>query len=235
MILDVTTDYKRITTGDSSPSLALPPTWEPMHALEGALTETLYIYRPTVEKAFRFVESPVFISVGLGLGYNEILIACESLKQQKTVGEILSYEAVSFLTENFANWLTRKESVLADIYQEVLSGLAKTYGLEATAIQSHLEELWHSGKLKILGRLEESETRPAHGILFDAFSKKTSPELWDENFLDHFFKDATQPACFVSTYACSGVLKRALRKNNFTLNIIKGYAKKKESTFAERK
>ena len=234
MILNVTTDYKRITTGDNSPSLALPPTWEPMHALEGALTETLYIYKPTVEKTFQFVENPVFISVGLGLGYNEILIACESLKQQKPVGEILSYEAVSFLTENFANWLTQKESVLADIYQEILTSFAKIYDLDESQLKSHLLDLWNSGKLKILGRLEESETRAAHGILFDAFSKKTSPELWDENFLDHFFRDATQPICFVSTYACSGVLKRALRKNNFTLNIIKGYAKKKESTFAER-
>lgn len=229
-----TPEYKRITTGDNSPTLALPPTWEPMHALEGAFTETLYIYQPTVERALAQIPNPHLISVGLGLGYNELLISAESLKQKKSVGGILSYEAVSFLTENFTMWLNGATPALSDIYDDILNLFAKKYELNAFDIKTNLSNLLKEGTFKVLGPMESSPHERSHAILFDAFSKKTSPELWDETFLENFFSTATQPTCFLSTYACSGVLKRSLVKNGFTLNIIKGYAKKKESTFAEK-
>ncbi len=227
-------NYQPITTGDGSPTLALPPTWEPMHALEGALTETFYIYQPTVQKAFARCEEPTLTSVGLGLGYNELLIAAESVKSNKNIGQLISYEAVDFLTEHFQSWLMSKSSPLNQTYDAILALVAQKYDLPKERIQQKLAESLNHKTFQIFGPMEKAPHFASHGILFDAFSKKTSPELWDETFLENFFATASQPECYVSTYACSGVLKRSLKKNNFTLNIVKGYAKKKESTFAER-
>lgn len=227
-------DYQHITTGDGSPTLALPPTWEPMHALEGALTETFYIYQPTVQKAFACCEAPTFTSVGLGLAYNELLIAAESVKSNKKIGQLISYEAVDFLTQHFQSWLKSQASPLNSTYEAILELVAQKYELPKVQIQQALVDSLQNQSFKILGRMESAPHFASHGILFDAFSKKTSPELWDELFLEKFFATASQPECYLSTYACSGVLKRSLKKNNFTLNIVKGYAKKKESTFAER-
>ncbi len=227
-------DYKHILTGDGSPTLSLAPTWEHMHALEGAFTETQYIYQPTIEKAFQSVKNPVFLSLGLGLGYNEILIAFEALKHGKTPALIASYESVVPLRESFARWLKNEPTDLAPIYEHINELYAGKYEHSGREAKNLLLEYLSKGKLELLGALESAVPPVSHAILFDAFSNKTSPELWSAEFLDHFFSRASAEPCFVSTYACNGALKTALRNNGFTLAIQKGFGKKAQSTFAHR-
>jgi len=89
-------EYKCFLTGDGSPTLSMSPNWEPMHADEGAFTERQYLYQPLVEKAFKAVSEPVFLSLGLGIGYNELLIAFEALQRGRKPALIASYESVGF-------------------------------------------------------------------------------------------------------------------------------------------
>lgn len=227
-------EYKTVVTGDGSPTLSLGPTWEHMHALEGAFTETQYIYQPTIEKAFKAVPNPVFLSLGLGLGYNELLIAFEALKNNQTPELIASYESVVPLRELFQDWLENKKNPLSPVYDQITELYAGKYGIASADAKELLLKLLHNGKLKLLGAVE-NETLPAsHAILFDAFSHKTSPELWTQEFLDAFFKKSSAEPCFISTYACNGGLKRALRANSFTLAVQPGFGRKRHSMFAHK-
>lgn len=205
-----------------------------MHALDGAFTETMYIYQPTAEKALLAVTHPRFLSMGLGLGYNEILIAFECLKMRQTPEKIFSYEKMSFLIDNFRAWILAEPCELAEIYDNVLKYFAEKYALPAENAKALLNTLLTQGRLELLGLFEAQTEVPAcHGIFFDAFSSKTSPDLWNEEFLGSFFSK-TAPICFISTYACKGALKRALTKNHFILDIKKGFGYKRQSTFAHK-
>jgi tRNA U34 5-methylaminomethyl-2-thiouridine-forming methyltransferase MnmC len=78
-------------------------------------------------------------------------------------------------------------------------------------------------------------TKRFNCIAFDAFSSKSTPELWTRDFLDHFLASACDDSCVLSTYACTGNLKRALIDAGFELRIREGYASKRDSTLAVRK
>jgi len=232
VILDL--EYKQILTGDGSPTLSIAPTFEHMHAIEGAFTETQYIYQPTVEKAFNTVSKPVFLSLGLGLGYNELLIAFESLRHGRIPELIASYESVVPLKEAFESWLMNDLVPLTPVYDQITEMYAEKYDREPVLAKSLLLDLLQENKLRLLGPVEKEVLSPSHAILFDAFSTKTSPELWTPEFLNGFFGSAAANPCFMSTYACNGELKRALKNNAFILDIQKGFGMKRESTFASK-
>jgi S-adenosyl-L-methionine-dependent methyltransferase len=231
----MTFEFKNIITGDQSPSLSLPPTWEPMHSLEGAFSETQYIYQPTVTSALTHAPRPSLLSLGLGLGYNEILIACESLSLKKTPHIVRSFELVSELRECFVSWIQGESSVLNSVYKQILLLYAQKYEMAEEEILKQLQRFLKEGILQVEGPVGlQTELQPMNGILFDAFCAKTSPDLWTPEFLHDFFKRTAGTPSFMSTYACTGELRRALAAAGFTVEKRKGFAFKRESTFAEK-
>lgn len=75
-------------------------TGESMHHSGGAWEETLYIYKPVIEKIKEWnISKPAFLSVGLGLGYVELMIAKEFVGNSDV--RISSYEIVPELKEYF--------------------------------------------------------------------------------------------------------------------------------------
>lgn len=227
-------EYKHILTGDGSPTLSMAPTWERMHAEEGAFTERQYLYQPLVEKAFQAVAEPVFLSLGLGLGYNEFIIAFESLLRSQTPALIASYETVDFLKEAFVNWLNDEPSVLAEVYDQIAALYSQKYERKPSDAKKFLLQMLEKNKLRLLGPVEAIDPPVSHGILFDAFSPKTCPQLWTPEFLNRFFEQASGTPCYVATHACNSGLKKALKKNGFTLEIQKGFGRKRESLSAYR-
>jgi S-adenosyl-L-methionine-dependent methyltransferase len=229
-------EFKNIITGDQSPSLSLPPTWEAMHSLEGAFSETQYIYQPPIQLAFENVLQPSFLSLGLGLGYNEILIICESLVHNKTPSLIRSFELIPELRECFISWINGNASVLNSVYDQILQLYAQKYSLPTANIHEQLFKLLEKDILRIEGPVELlTELSPMNCLLFDAFCAKTSPDLWTPEFLHSFFKKTAGEPCFMSTYACTGELRRALAGAGFDVEKRKGFAFKRESTFAKKK
>ncbi len=206
-----------------------------MHSLEGAFSETLYIYQPTVELAFTHSASPTFLSLGLGLGYNEILIACESLAQKKQPTVVRSFELVTELRDYFNAWIQRDTSPLNPVYDQIVKMYAQKYQFSETEILEQLKDFLAKEILSIEGPVGlQTDLSPTNGILFDAFCAKTSPELWTADFLHDFFKRTASTPCFMSTYACTGELRRALTAAGFTVEKRKGFAYKRESTSAKR-
>lgn len=228
-------EYKSESTEDGSPTLRLPPTWEPMHALDGAYTETLYIYRPTVEQALKNASPARILSIGLGLGYNEILVAAEALKANVDAVFVDSYESVPELRDYFCQWVEGHTSPLHEIYNSIAALYSQTYDLPVDILRSFLSGKLKSGEWKVLDAITPSTRfEKSQGILFDAFSSKSSPELWDESFLNNFVEMAAGHPCFLSTYASKGILHRTLRDHGFVTEKRAGFGKKRESTFAQR-
>lgn len=228
-------EFKKLTTADGSPTSSLPPTWEPMHSLEGAFSETQYIYQPTVELAFNHCPSPAFLSLGLGLGYNEVLIACESLVQKKQPAFVRSFELVPELRNYFTAWIQRDSSPLNPVYDQIANLYAHKYQLSETEILEQLKNFLAKGILSIEGPINlQTDLSLTNGILFDAFCAKTSPELWTAEFLHNFFKRTAGSPCYMSTYACTGELRRSLTAAGFTVEKRKGFASKRDSTTAKK-
>ena len=73
-----------------------------------------------------------------------------------------------------------------------------------------------------------------HGILYDAFSAKTCPDLWSEEFLTLFLQKLAAPDCVFSTYASRGGLRRTLVQQGFRVFLRQGFQGKRQSTYAVR-
>ncbi len=209
-----------------------------MHSLRGAFSETLYIYGTAIETALEQGFSPQFLSMGLGLGYNELLVTACLLKHPELASSFYmeSFESEPELRECFLGWLDGQENALTATYDQVLQTTATHFQTSPEEIRQCLQTWQKNGQWVLREALEPATlfARRFSCLLFDAFSSKTTPELWSEEFLIHFFTNVAEAQCVYSTYACTGALKRALRHCGFTLQIRQGYSSKRDSTFAVR-
>lgn len=239
------------TTADESPTVRIvsePVTSsaegdlsEAMHSLKGAFSETVYIYGTAIETALTKGFQPSVLSMGLGLGYVELLAAGLFLKNGVLphAGGV-SFEIIPELRAWFQSWLAGDSAALPAefhrTYDEIARRTAVHLAVDADEIRSALAGLVREKRW----RIEEALTtrtvfQVRFGcICFDAFSSKTTPDLWTEEFLKNFLAAAADERCVLSTYACTGALKRALRDAGFSLDIRMGFASKRDSTFAVR-
>ena len=187
-------------------------------------------------------------SVGLGLGYNEILAAGLSLQKKMPPSEvnIYSFESRPELRDAFRKHFTFAEqsgipSELAAVYDNITERTASRLALEPHALRKTLRDLLLCGSLVLNGAVqrglsENCDSSPAcQCILFDAFSPASSPDLWSENLLTTLIVNLSGRNCVFSSYASRTLLKRTLKKNGFILEKRSGFAGKRECTFAVRK
>ncbi len=228
--------FEVIRTKDNSPSLR-PKTssggpLELMHSHDGALSETLYIYGKACERLFEILDRPQILSVGLGLGYNELLTAALSLKYNKKF-ELLSFESEELLKESFKAWLLDKSSPLTEIYNEILLNILSHLKMPNDLATDIKNQLLNKDEWQLYGTLSpNSSPKPVHGILYDAYSSKSTPELWTEEFLFWFLENFSQKDCLFVTYAATGVLNRILKNASFKRLNYKGFCSKREATWA---
>lgn len=236
-------------TRDNSPTLRLLHSVDPerdrgesMHHSAGACGETLLIYGNPAGRTFEQISKPSFMVVGLGLGYIEMTIAKEALllgKSPQDIEKLTSYESIPELREFFYLWLwDHRDQLLPDvreIYDEAVACVVQNSAITSEQVKEFLR--FHFPVLgKLDGALEKVEQVQDryHCILFDAYSAKTTPHLWDEEFLQLFFARACAGGCFVSTYSGKAEFKEALRKNNFSVVAREAFHGKRKSTIAHR-
>ncbi|MGE5086539.1 MAG: MnmC family methyltransferase [Bacillota bacterium] len=233
-------------TKDNSPTLRLlhsvdpeKPYGESMHHSGGASLETTYMYGNPIARVLRNVKGPHFMVVGLGLGYIEMNIAREALKLGRPVGLITSYESIPELREFFWSWLhDRRDKIhpeVLNVYDEALKHVLIGEVITPTEIKAFLKQHFNSVD-DIEGSLEQDVVLKSryHGFLYDAYSSKTTPHLWDEDFLKRFFFEGAAEQSLLSTYACKGSMKRALRGNGFEVIDRPGLFGKRNSTLATK-
>ncbi len=234
-------------TRDGSPTLIHQNSTgyeEKMHHSGGALSESLYIYGHAIKLALSGTHpgSPLTIfSVGLGLGYNELILVALTKGQPHNL-QIISFEKSDFLRLEFLKWLTGQapNGDHADEHHQRLSTVADLIDVRLECspgyTQSALQKLFENSQFEVRSSFPENLTHKdkAQLILYDAYSNKMSAELWDESFLSQFLNDFTKAPCWFVTYAATGALGRALRTAGFTLINRAGFEGKRESTLAVR-
>lgn len=231
-------------TGDGSPSLHLLTPSDPakkigesMHHSGGACAETNLIYGEPITAVLGFHARPHFMVVGLGLGYIELVIAREALKVGKSpsqLGLLTSYESVPELRNFFVAWIGGSQDLHSEVqgtYDLVAECVLKDTSITSTNLKTFLTHFFKS-ESDIHAALEADCVFESkyHCILYDAFSAKTTPTLWSEEFLNHLLKNATAETSVMSTYACRGSLKRALRNQGFEVITREGFQGKRNST-----
>lgn len=229
-------------TNDGSPTLRLSSGSERMHHSAGAAAETKYIYGSNIEKGLElFLKGQLADKdfntavVGLGLGYIEMCWAMALLKNKVEVDlkiNFESYENSEILKTGFLNWIEEdKSESLYDLILEKLDPQASR-----PAIKKIIKDSLNLNS-KICGdffKYKEQSLIKFHIICYDAFSQQTENRIWQENFLNEFLKEKAAVDCIVTTYACTGNLKRALAQNDFVLIKRPGFDGKRDSTLAVR-
>jgi hypothetical protein len=238
--------FKVELTADQSPTLRLLQSsseqhqdGESMHHSGGAWSETQQIYGRAIDEVYqKWQANPVkiqFVVVGLGLGYIELLIAqmAEKYRYPLELIQIDSFESVPELKNYFINWVKNEDLAceISNIYNEV----AKFVGENC---KINLQSIFQYGQLQIHSTLNQESMVQLQtnidysGLMYDAFSSKTNPELWHEEFLKSLMALHHSEFAVVATYASKGTLKRALKYHNFISNEEKGFQGKRNSTFA---
>lgn len=226
--------FEKIYTADQSPSLVDLGTAnvESMHHRGGAAAESEYIYGHCLEQGLICKLNRV-LSVGLGLGYNE-LIAFKKFKESQKLQELrlTSFELKPILVESFLKYLEDgldRESTYAEVFNAV--------GVDRNEAKDFFIPALQKKQWQIKGDFSKvlDEIQPEYQILlYDAFSSKTDPGLWGEDFLTKLFQEKSARTAVLSTYACTGALKRSLKNAGFTVQLRPGFQSKRECTFAER-
>lgn len=223
---------------------------EPMHSSKGAWSESLFIYAPALQESMLMrspQESWSVASVGLGLGYLEILTAGLALQSGRKALEtkITSFESRSQLRFSFLQFLessapSNTQISLDFVYDDIVRRVAQHVSAEPRILKEHLQSMWKMGSLcfkeDLAQELMASEGKQAEHscLLFDAFSPDSSPDVWEENLLDGMMMNLCASNCIVVSYASRTVLKRVLKRNGFQLKKTEGFSGKRESTFARR-
>jgi hypothetical protein len=236
-------------TRDNSPTLRLLHSVDPerdrgesMHHSAGACGETLLIYGTPARRVFEQISRPSFMVVGLGLGYIEMTIAKEALllgRSAQDIEKLTSFESIPELREFFYLWLwdqhDKLNSEVHEIYDEALACVLKGSDISAIHLKDFLRVHFARPEM-ISGALENAQQvcHSYHAIMYDAYSSKTTPHLWDEVFLQSFFARSCAEASIVSTYSGKAEFKEALRKNNFTVVSREAFFGKRKSTVAHR-
>lgn len=225
------------TTADGSPTLRGER--ESMHHSGGALAETLLIYGEPLRELFTQLPRPRVFSLGLGLGYVELVTAQRALLAKKSF-ELETRESEQILVETFLAWLDgERESFEARVYDGLAGALVATApgGPGVDDLKESLRTARREQRWALKGRLGSSGEPLGgrfHGLMYDAFSSKTSPELWSEDALRTLLAEHGDQDCLFSTYACTGNLKRSLRAEGFFLELREGFRGKRHSTLGRR-
>lgn len=223
-------------TQDGSPTLSFAREdeyTEKMHHSSGAWTETAYIYLPAIELASKAAEQPHLLSMGLGLGYNEMM-ACAFEMTSKKPFIIHSFELLPTLRTQFEDFIQHREcKMFEEVYEKVLQFISAHFNLSPADLRKYTQSKIDKGELKLFGPFpaELPKDFKYHGLLYDAFSNKMNPELWSEDFLKDIFERITAKDCVLSTYAATGAIKRALLSLGFQKKLRPGFSGKRDSSF----
>lgn len=235
-------------TNDNSPTLRLLNQYqldtqraESMHHSGGAFSESLYIYGEIIDlgmKNLRSVDSIRVLSLGLGLGYNELLVAAYAIKHNlQSKIQLISFEIVEDLSFAFLNYCEGNQlpQEIQQTYDSILSHYEKHFNIKKAELLSSLNDLYKNKKWIIQSDfLQFSEKADFHILLYDAFSGKTNQELWEENFLAEKLELISAPDSIFATYACRASLKKALSKIGYNIIIKDGFQGKRNCTQARR-
>ena len=230
--------FTKVRTHDGSPTFSYLNK-ELMHNKSGAFSETVHSYLPVLFALKKSGLSYKLTSIGLGLAYIEILCIAYFVKNCIDLSSFVlySYESDSFLRHSFQKYClgTLESSEMTEIYKSIVMRSAQYFQISKKSIQDLLKL---AIKKKIILKpsfTEKSKNQEtSHGLFFDAFSPKTSNNIWSKESLDNLFSSRiSEKKCILSSYAKNRLLKEALKQHKFR-DIHKAGFEKRHCTYAIR-
>ncbi len=211
---------KIIPTADGSKTLYLPEINEQYHSVNGALTESQYVF---IEKGFRSHPGtmPVVYEVGFGTGLNALLTAinAEKYKRKTTYFTIEKYP----LDETVINQLN---------YGQLVSEKAQHWFGQIHACRWN--ETVEINPWFFLHKLNAdiitsplTDTKYFDVVYFDAFGPDKQPEMWTPEIFRKIFNHCSTGSIFV-TYSAKGEVRRQLGAAGFQMERLPGPPGKKQ-------
>jgi len=205
---------KIIETADGSHTLFVPGMDEQYHSVNGAITESEYVF---LEKGFRYHQAvaPNVFEVGFGTGLNALLTALEAEKMHRKI----CYTSI----EKYP--LAEKEIK------------ALNYGTQLSACAPKLFEQLHCADWNrevavsehfVLHKINAdlctytfTDEKNFDIVYFDAFGPDKQPAMWHPEVFQKIFCACNYNAVFV-TYSAKGEIRRRLQRCGFKMERLPG-------------
>lgn len=215
-----------IDTGDGSKTLFIPAMNEQYHSVNGAITESEYVY---LEKGYRHnhAPQPVILEIGFGTGLNALLTAIEAEKEKrKTIFislEKYPIEPREVQQLNYGNMISKQA-------EKLFSALHKC----EWNIKTNISPYFCLQKLNTdLTQFSFSNIPPVDVIYFDAFGPDKQPEMWNEDIFRKLFAVSNSNANLV-TYSAKGTIRRRMEGSGYSTERLPGPPGKRQMLRATR-
>lgn len=212
---------KQIITTDGSHTLQSDQVNDTYHSTNGAIAEANIVYiQNGLHYCFdTFNEDIHLLEVGFGTGLNALLTCLEAERLHR---KVIYYSLEPFpipvkeaLTLNYSELLSDKDRLFKKIHQASWNTPVNiTSDFTLIKIQESLQTI-------------DFGCSGFHLIYFDAFGPDKQPELWDESMLHKVASNTILNGVF-TTYSTKGTVKRALKKNGFSIEKLPGPLGKRE-------
>ncbi|NCB07166.1 MAG: SAM-dependent methyltransferase [Bacteroidia bacterium] len=213
-------DYQIIQTADGSKTLYLPAMNEQFHSVNGAFTESEYVF---TEKGYLFhpAKNPVVFEVGFGTGLNCLLTA---ILAEKTQRPTTFFTIEKYPLDN--HWLEQLNygSLISVEAKNIFATIHSCEWGKTVRITNHFS--LHKINAD-LSEISFSEFAKFDVIYFDAFGPDKQPEMWEPAIFRKIFEQCSDGSVFV-TYSAKGEVRRRLSAAGFTMERLPGPPGKKE-------
>jgi tRNA U34 5-methylaminomethyl-2-thiouridine-forming methyltransferase MnmC len=217
---------KIVTTEDGSKTLFIPGMNEQYHSVNGALTESEYVY---IDKGYRHNQSlkPVVLEIGFGTGLNALLTAieAENEKRKTTYISLEKYPIEQTEIEGL-----NYGSLISKHAEELFAALHTCEWNLKTQISPYFDLL----KLKTDLTQFSFDTIPSVDVIyFDAFGPDKQPEMWNEEIFRKLFRSCN-PGANLVTYSAKGEIRRRMERSGYTSERLPGPPGKRQMLRATR-
>ena len=205
--------YEVIETDDGSKTLYLPEIDEQYHSVNGAISESEYVF---VDKGYRYHHSktPLVLEVGFGTGLNCLLTAIEAKKHRRktfyyTIEKYpLDYNLVWDL--NYGKNISKEADLLFNKIHKAPWNKIETISDYFDLIKLKSDFLTHDIKELLFDV-----------VYYDAFAPNKQPEMWQPEIFRKINSICSSKAVFV-TYSAKGEVRRNLVSAGFTMERLPG-------------
>ncbi len=203
-----------INTSDGSHTIYLPEIDEQYHSVNGAITESKYVY---IEKGFNLhkAKNPTVFEVGFGTGLNCLLTASMAEKEKRPTlyFSIDKFPLAKNITDqlNYTQLLSKESQNLFD----------KIHDCNWDVIVN-ISEYFKLKKINAdLTNFDFEENDGFDIIYFDAFGPDKQPEMWTP-LIFHKISMATLTGGVIVTYSAKGEVRRQLMASGFEMERLQG-------------
>jgi len=203
-----------INTSDGSHTIYLPEIDEQYHSVNGAITESNYVY---IDKGYNFhvSKNPTVFEVGFGTGLNCLLTALQA-KQDKRPTLYISIEKYP-LQKNIIGQLNFGRLISEDA-RIIFENIHTCKWNEVV----HISEYFNLFKIKgDLIDINLTQSENCDVIYFDAFGPDKQPEMWTPLIFNKIYS-VTSPKGVLVTYSAKGEVRRQLAASGFEMERLPG-------------